>query len=111
MQQTAIGSKVLAWVVLPLCIFAYAQPYPPAWWWVVMAGCALAGGVVFYAWSERNRVLADPLSIKTTVFVITCLALPLLVLGVGLTALVTGSEAWLDAAIVLAIALACTVLI
>ncbi|MCC7252969.1 hypothetical protein [Hyphomicrobium sp.] len=106
MPQTLTVQMILAFAVLALCIFAYGESSSPAWWWMVLIGAVLAVVVLADAWPERRRALGEPLSVKVTAFVVADLVLPVLVLLAGLAALVMGGEGWLDAAIVLAVALA-----
>lgn len=102
---------VLAFLVLALCIFAYGESSSPAWWWMVLIGVALAVVVFADAWSARRQRLAGPFTVKTTAFVATGLVLPVLVAGSALAAYLGGGEGWLDATIVLAVALACAALL
>ncbi len=103
--------KILAFAVLAICIFAYAQPAPQVWGWVIAVGSALAVLVVVRAWSERLSTLAGPFSLTVTTFVVTELLLPVLVVAASLVAWTAGGEGWLDAAIVLSITLACVCLL
>lgn len=106
MQQRLTLEMVLAFAVLAICIFAYGESSAPTWWWMVMIGSALAAIVFANGWSERGTKLTRPPSAKVVSFVASELVLPVLVLASALTAWVTGGETWLDAAIVLAVALA-----
>jgi hypothetical protein len=110
-KQSLTLEMVLAFAVLALCIFAYGESSSPAWWWMVLIGAALAAVVFVDAWSERRQRLAGPLTVKTTAFVATGLVLPVLVAAAVLGALLVGGDGWLDAAIVLAVALAVTALL
>ncbi|HEX2839881.1 hypothetical protein [Hyphomicrobium sp.] len=103
--------KILAFAVLAISVFAYAQPAPRAWWWAIAVGAALALFVFVRAWSGRLSTLAGPLSLPVTTFVVAELLLPVLVVTAALVAWIAGGEGWLDAAIVLSITLACVCLI
>lgn len=111
MKQGLSVQMVLAFLVLALCIFAYGESSSPAWWWMVLIGAALAVVVFADAWSGRGQRLAGPLTVRTTAFVVTELVLPVLAAGAALAAFLLGGEGWLDAAIVLAVALACVTLL
>ncbi|MGE0022896.1 MAG: hypothetical protein AB7S70_04605 [Hyphomicrobium sp.] len=106
-MQGKTGASALALVVLGLCILAYARPELAAWPWVAVAGGVLAGAVLLHAWQRRRSVLGGPLNIAVTTFVLTELLLPVLVAVAALAAWLTGSSGVLDAAIVLAVTLAC----
>lgn len=111
MKQSLTLQMVLAFAVLALCIFAYGESSSPAWWWMVLIGVALAVIVFVNAWGERHEKLDEPLSARVTAYVVAELVLPVLVVIAGLAALLMGGEVWLDAAIVLAVALACASLL
>lgn len=111
MKQALTVQMVLAFLVLALCIFAYGESSSPAWWWMVLIGTALAAVVFVDAWSTRRERLAGPRTIRTTTFVVAELVLPVLVAGAALAAFLLGGEGWLDAAIVLAVALAISALL
>lgn len=102
---------VLAFAVLVLCIFAYGESASSAWWWMVTIGAALAVIVFANAWSERRRILVEPMSAKVAAFVAAELVLPVLLLAAVIAAWFAGGEIWLDVAIVLAVTLACAALL
>lgn len=111
MEQRPTGLKVLAWAVLALCVFAYVQSSLAAWWLLVVAGNVLAVVVFARAWAERRPILDEPLSTKVMAFVSAELLLPVLVILTSLAAMIAGGGGWLDAAIVLAVTLACVSLL
>jgi hypothetical protein len=98
--------KLLALVALALAVFAYVKSLPDVWWWVVFVTSALAAATLVRAWEAKESVLSQPMNIRVTTFVLAELVHPMLVLIAALLAMVTGSAAWLDTAVILSVTLA-----
>ena len=100
--------RLLAFAIFGLSAFAYWQPYPQAWPWVIGASMAVAIYVIVSAVAERKQVLEQPFSIKVSLFFLSKFIWPVVVIVLGAAALLLSpglQDAAVIAALVLAIAL------
>ncbi len=69
MTKTFLDSRLLPIAVLALAAYAKLTPHAPAGTWMLIAALLLATVILVLARADRERVLAEPFTIKTGVFV------------------------------------------